>query len=169
MRLEMRFDESHMQSLRINKRNYFIPHVHSIDGWRTKCLIHSRCSKGPPNSCEIRLKLRKEAPFRNFKIIVEVKRIDNGKDRPEGILVIRMQNMDGKKSPVKYVLSCDLKGHETAMKAFEIVDEHYKCLLRKHDEVTFPDDMLIIRARFIVMCRHAREVNIEQRRITSRR
>ncbi|GBN20557.1 hypothetical protein AVEN_66603-1 [Araneus ventricosus] len=151
----MGYKESHMLSLRINKRNFFVPQVHSVDSWGTRYQIHSQCPRSPPNSCDITLKLRKDASFSNFKIFAEIKRTDNGEDCPAGALVIRIQNMEGKKSPVKYVLACDLKGHETASKEFEIVDEHFKCLLREDDEVTFPADVLIVKTRLIVLCRHA--------------
>ncbi|KAF8785111.1 hypothetical protein HNY73_010698 [Argiope bruennichi] len=155
----MGYEETHMHSLRINKRNFFISEIYSKERWRMTYEAQSQCSDSVPNSSEVILILTKNVPFHNFKIFAKVRRTDDGADRLNGVLIIRFQNMEEKKSSVKYVLSCDLKGQEMASEVFEIRDEHYKSLLSENDGFTFPGDVLIVRVKLIVLCRHDHKVH----------
>ncbi|CAL1265781.1 unnamed protein product [Larinioides sclopetarius] len=101
------------------------------------------------SSWEIQIQMEKEVPFNNFNIFVTLRRIDLSNSVVHGLLLIWLLNIEGKKCPIPYRLECELDGRGAAYEVFA-VDQHYRCLLRDDDYLTFPDDVLIVKVQLFV-------------------
>ncbi|GBN93561.1 hypothetical protein AVEN_254615-1 [Araneus ventricosus] len=117
------------------------------------------CGHGGSSSWEIVVTLRKDSLFDNFRMSVNLKRIDAGMRRLKVALQIWLMDINGKTCPESYRLKCKLRGHETTRKRFILSSPSmcsYKCFLQE-DRVTFPRNILVAKYTFKASGCHRRK------------
>ncbi|GBM34100.1 hypothetical protein AVEN_121057-1 [Araneus ventricosus] len=140
-------DDSDIVAQHKFEANFSLYHALGVEEFKEELEYKTWCSKS--SSWDIEIRMEKEIPFNNFNIFVTLRRSDLSHFMVEGILLIWFLNIEGRKCPIPYRLECAVDGRGAAHEVFA-VDQHYRCLLREDDYLTFPDDVLVVKVQLFV-------------------